>query len=84
MLPLRGWATVTRGAEAVTFDGRTSLFAGPTDFVYSVSANRDETIAIAGGEDGVLRVWNAQNAQELFKFEPPKPPGTDTAQASAK
>ncbi len=64
--------------------GNYRTLGGPTDFVYAVSCNRDETIAIAGGEDGVLRVWNAQNAQELFKFEPPKPAGTDTAQASAK
>ncbi len=59
-------------------------FAGPTDFVYAVGCSRDEAIAVGGGEDGVLRVWNAQNAQELFKFEPPKPPGSETAQAAAK
>jgi WD40 repeat protein len=59
-------------------------FGGATDFVYSVSCNRDETICVAGGEDGVFRVWNAQNAQELFKFDPPKPPGAENAQASAK
>jgi len=64
--------------------GNYRSLGGPTDFVYAVDCNRDETIAIAGGEDGVLRVWNAQNAQELFKFEPPKPPGAETAQASAK
>ena len=52
---------------------------GSTDFVYAVGANRDETLAVAGGEDGVFRVWNAQNGQELFKFEPPKPPGSDDA-----
>lgn len=64
--------------------GNYRTFGGPTDFVYAVGANRDETIAVGGGEDGVLRVWNAQNAQELFKFEPPKPAGDTTAQASAK
>lgn len=64
--------------------GNYRTFGGPTDFVYAVSANRDETIAIGGGEDGILRVWNAQNAQELFKFDPPKPAGDATAQASAK
>ncbi len=64
--------------------GNYRTLAGPTDFVYAVSCNRDETIAVGGGEDGVFRVWNAQNAQELFKFEPPKPTGEATAQASAK
>ena len=47
-------------------------FAGSSDFVYAVAATRDETVAIAGGEDGILRIWNGTNAQELFKFEAPK------------
>ena len=58
-------------------------FAGPTDFVYSVAVTRDEAIAAAGGEDGVLRIWNGTNSQELYKFEAPKPPA-DNVQASAK
>lgn len=57
-------------------------FAGMPDFVYSVACTRDEAIVVAGGEDGVFRVWNGTNAQELFKFEPPKSPA-DAAQAKA-
>lgn len=57
-------------------------FGGMPDFVYAVATTRDEAIVIAGGEDGVLRVWNGTNAQELFKFEPPKPPAVN-AQANA-
>jgi WD40 repeat protein len=57
-------------------------FAGMPDFVYAVACTRDEAIVVAGGEDGVFRVWNGTNAQELFKFEPPKPPA-DNAQAKA-
>ena len=57
-------------------------FGGMPDFVYSVACTRDEGLVIAGGEDGVLRVWNGTNAQELFKFDPPKAPG-DNAQAKA-
>lgn len=64
--------------------GNYRALAGSADFVYAVSCNRDETIAVGGGEDGVFRVWNAQNAQELFKFDPPKPPGEATAQAAVK
>ena len=56
---------------------------GPTDFVYAVAATRDEGIAAAGGEDGIFRIWNGTNAQELFKFEAPKPPAP-TTQASVK
>jgi WD40 repeat protein len=55
---------------------------GSTDFVYAVACTRDEAIAIAGGEDGILRVWNGTNGQELFKFEPPKS-AADNAQAKA-
>lgn len=49
-------------------------FGGPTDYVYAVDCTRDEGIVAAGGEDGVLRVWNGTNAQVLFTFDPPKPP----------
>jgi WD40 repeat protein len=55
---------------------------GMPDFVYAVSCTRDEGIAAAGGEDGVFRIWNGTNGQELFKFEPPKSPA-DNAQAKA-
>ena len=58
-------------------------FAGSSDYVYAVAVTRDEAIAVAGGEDGVLRVWNGTNAQELYKFEAPKPPA-DNVQANAK
>ncbi len=56
-------------------------FGGPVDYVYSVSALRDESIVVAGGEDGVLRVWNGTNAQVLFNFDPPKPPQNQQASA---
>jgi WD40 repeat protein len=55
-------------------------FGGATDFVYAVAALRDESLVVAGGEDGVLRVWNGTNAQVLFNFEPPKP--ADNQQAA--
>lgn len=58
-------------------------FGGPTDFVYAIACTRDETIVAAGGEEGALRIWNGQNAQVLFTFEPPKPPAENT-QANAK
>ena len=58
-------------------------FAGPTDFVYAVAATRDESLAAAGGEDGIFRIWNGTTGQELYKFEPPKPPA-ENVQASAK
>ena len=62
---------------------RSELLAFMRQHVYAVAATRDESLAVAGGEDGIFRVWNGTNAQELFKFEAPKPPG-DNAQANAK
>ena len=52
--------------------GNTRNFGGMPDFVYAVACTRDEAIVVAGGEDGVFRVWNGTNAQELFKFDPTK------------
>lgn len=40
------------GAEIKTFKG-------PTDFVYCVSSSMDGNWIAAGGQDGVVRVWNA-------------------------
>lgn len=63
--------------------GNYRSFGGATDYVYSAVATRDESLTLAGGEDGVLRVWNGQNGQVLYNFEPPKPP-QDNKQASAQ
>jgi WD40 repeat protein len=57
-------------------------FSGNTDFVYSVAAMPDEKLVVAGGEDGVVRVWNGQNGQVLFNFAPPTPPA-DPSQTQA-
>ncbi len=57
-------------------------FGGNTDYVYSVAATPDEKIVVAGGEDGIVRVWNGQNGQVLFSFAPPVPP-VDPNQAQA-
>lgn len=45
-------------------------FGGNTDYVYSADVNRDEKLVVAGGQDGVLRVWNGTNSQLLMSFEP--------------
>lgn len=46
-------------------------FSGGTDFMYAADASRDQTIVIAGGQDGVIRIWNGANGQVLKTFEPP-------------
>lgn len=55
-------------------------FSGGTDFMYAADSSRDQTVVAAGGEDGVIRVWNGANGQVLKTFEPPAPP--ENTQAS--
>lgn len=57
-------------------------FGGGTDYMYSAAASRDESLVVAGGEDGVLRVWNGADGKALYSFEPPKP-DEGNVQASA-
>jgi WD40 repeat protein len=45
-------------------------YEGATNFVNSASATPDGRIVIAGGDDGVLRVWNGTNAQVIATFAP--------------
>jgi WD40 repeat protein len=55
---------------------------GGTDFMYSAAAARDGSIVAAGGEDGVLRVWNGKTGKSLFAFAAPKEQRS-SAQANA-
>lgn len=55
-------------------------FAGAADFMYAAAASEDEKIVIAGGQDGILRIWNGTNAQVIRQFDPPKP--TEAQQAA--
>ncbi len=57
-------------------------FAAGSDYEYSVAASFDEKLVAAGGEDGILRIWNAVNAQPVATFEPPKPVATQQAAAA--
>ncbi len=55
--------------------------AGATDYLYSAAATADESVIAAGGEDGVLRLWDG-TGKSLATFGPPQPP-KDAAQAAA-
>jgi WD40 repeat protein len=62
-------------------------FAGAVDYMYAATAwvnelKDAEKLVIAGGQDGVLRLWNGENAQAIRQFDPPKPP--DANQQAAK
>lgn len=45
-------------------------FDGATNFMNSASVTPDGRIVIAGGDDGVLRVWNGTNAEAMAAFAP--------------
>jgi WD40 repeat protein len=46
-------------------------FAGATDFVNSAATTPDGRIVVAGGQDGVLRVWNGTNGELIASFVTP-------------
>jgi hypothetical protein len=49
--------------------------------MYSLAITIDGKIAVGGGQDSVLKVWNVENTQVIRSFDPPKPkapePGGD-------
>lgn len=45
-------------------------FKGCPDYVYSLAATDDGSVVVAGCEDGVLRVWNGNDAKEITSFAP--------------
>lgn len=47
-------------------------FPGPTDFVYGVAASADGATIVAGGNDGVLRAWDANSGNATRTFAPPE------------
>ncbi len=54
-------------------------FAGSEDFVYSVYAAQDESLVVAAGEDGTIRVWDGAKGNVLMTFPSPQP-HAETAQ----
>jgi WD40 repeat protein len=57
-------------------------FDGVSDFMYAVAVTPDGKTVIAGGQDGVLRVWNGTDGKALANFSPPDA-GAKLAEASA-
>jgi WD40 repeat protein len=50
-------------------EGASSL-TGESDFIYSAAATPDGKVIVAGGQDGVLRVWNGRDAKPVAEFGP--------------
>jgi WD40 repeat protein len=55
--------------------GNVRNFGGSTDFLYAVGVSPDGAIVAAGGEEGVVRLYNGTNAQLVKTLVPP---GTET------
>jgi WD40 repeat protein len=52
--------------------GEVRSFGGAAGFVYSAAASRDASTVLAGGEDGVVRLWEGASGKDLFKFPAPQ------------
>jgi WD40 repeat protein len=52
--------------------GNTRNFGGNSDFVYAVGVSPDGSIVAAGGEEGVVRIYNGNNGQLVRSLAPPK------------
>jgi WD40 repeat protein len=46
-------------------------FSGGTDYLFAVSASADGKLVAAGGEEGVLRIYNGDNASLVKAAYPP-------------
>jgi WD40 repeat protein len=51
--------------------GEVRSFPGSAGFVYAAAATRDGSVIVAGGEDGVLRVWHGATGQPVATLAPP-------------
>jgi WD40 repeat protein len=63
--------------------GDARSFTGAKDFIYAAAATPDGKIVIAGGQDGVLRVWNGANGTTIATFEPPAAPAPEPQKTAA-
>jgi WD40 repeat protein len=43
-------------------------FLGASDYVYATAATADGAVVVAGGADGILRVWDGKTAKVLTQF----------------
>ncbi|MCI0462591.1 MAG: NB-ARC domain protein [Gemmataceae bacterium] len=51
--------------------GNVRNFGGNNDFVYAVGVTPDGSIVAAGGEEGIVRVYNGNNGQLVRSLQPP-------------
>jgi WD40 repeat protein len=51
--------------------GNVRNFGGSTDFLYAVGVSPDGAVVAAGGEEGIVRLYNGNNAQLIKELLPP-------------
>ena len=56
---------------SATSGGTVRSFPGAADFIHAIGVNPEGTIVAAGGQDGMVRVYNGVNAQLLKTLLPP-------------
>jgi WD40 repeat protein len=52
--------------------GNLRNFGGGKDYLYAVGASADGSLVAAGGEEGIVRLYNGNTAQLLKELVPPK------------
>jgi WD40 repeat protein len=51
--------------------GNTRNFGGNTDFLYAVAVSPDGSVVAAGGEEGIVRLYNGTNGALIKALLPP-------------
>ncbi len=84
------------GGEMLTTSGDTKVrllkedgtalrdFAGGKGFIFAAAITPDGQLVLGGGQDSVLRIWNASNGKNLFTLDPPPTAEKGAVQAAAK
>jgi len=65
-----GNTTLISAGDRIVKAGGQNL-GGIQSFVYTAAASTDGQTIVAGGEDGILHIWNAHNRQLRHSFAPP-------------
>jgi len=73
-----GETIVTGGGDKVLKSGGQNL-PGVDDFIYDTAVSSDGSIILSGGENGVLRIWQASDRKLLYSFPSPKKTSPETA-----
>ena len=73
-----GETIVTGGGDRLLKAGGQNL-PGIDDFIYDSAVSADGSLILAGGENGILRVWQSNDRKLLYSFPSPGKASTETA-----